>query len=293
MAMLIDQAYNFYNMKMLETLYNTLVGDQLIAKSENIPSGTQQVTRDELLRLKGKAKLGKKGQPIPRETGDIDRQTVLIPEIAHGFDLHRKDLQASQNAGTPLPEASVVQSTRLVAEAIEDMIFNGITELGIKGIYADAGDTFTSDNEWNTDDGEPYNDMVAAFAQLEDSGLFTGKKLVLSPMAYRTAFKTNTLGVSYMDQIAKLMPNGMSDIIKAPLTANGGNTIIPVDGGLLCDFGNRFAERYVEEEVNLQQDFAMTKDNFYPFNIITYQSLHLHEADAYLALDGLIKPATP
>ncbi len=294
MALLINEAYNYYDLIMLEELKDTLIGVDLVAKAPSLPAGTQQVTRDELEALQGKAKKGKKGQPIPRETGDITRKTVLIPEIAHGFELHRKDLEASQNKGEPLPDVAARQSTRLVAEAIEDMIFNGIPELNIKGIYADAGDTYAVEEnyEWNTANGQPFNNMVEAFAQLEGNGSFTGRKLVLSPRAYRTAFKTNTMGVSYMTQIASLFPNGMGDIYKAPSTVQG-ETIIPEDGGVLFDFGNRIAERYVEEEVNLQADFEMDKNNLIPFNILTYQSLDIHEVNAFLALDNLIEPDTP
>lgn len=290
MGLLTDAAINYYELIMLEEIEPNLVGTQVIAKAPDIPVGAQQVTRDEIAKLKGKAKKGKKGQPIPRETGDVSRKTVLIPEIAHGFTLHRKDIQASQRAGTPLPDAAARQSSRLVLEAIEDMVFNGIPELKIKGIYADAADTYAVEDgyEWNSSNAQPFNDMIAAMGQLASSGKYIGKKLILSPLAYWSAHKTNTLGVSYMDQIASLFPNGKADIFQAPSTANGGETIIPVDGGVLCDFGNGIAERYVEEEVNLQQDFGMDENNLFPFNVLTYQSQDIHRTEAFLKIDNLI-----
>ena len=290
MGLLTDAAINYYELIMLEEIEPNLVGTQVIAKSPEIPVGAQQVTRDEIAKLKGKAKKGKKGQPIPRETGDVTRKTVLIPEIAHGFTLHRKDIQSSQRAGTPLPDAAARQSSRLVLESIEDMIFNGIPELGIKGIYADAGDTYTVEEgyEWNNAAAQPFDNMIEAMGQLASSGQYLGKKLILSPLAYWSAHKTNSLGVSYFDQISTLFPNGKADILQAPSTANGGSTIIPIDGGVLCDFGNGVAERYEEEAVNLQQDFAMDENNLFPFNVITYQSLDIHRVEAFLKLDNLI-----
>ena len=287
---MLGSAGIFYNTVVLEEMLETLVGIDVVAKGDDVPAGAQQVTRDELLKLKGKAKVGGKGQPIPRETGETQRKVTLIPEHSHGFRIHRKDLQASQRTGQRLPDASAKQSARLVAESMEDMIFNGVPELEIKGIYADAGSTYTveSDYEWNKDKAEPFNDMVKAFAQLESNGKYTGRKLILSPTAYRTAFKTNTLGISYMSQIAGLFPNGMADIVKAPQTANGNSTIIPVDGGVLCDFGKGVAERYVEEDVNVQGDFPMNEDNLFPFNVLTYQSIDIHRVEAFLKLDNLI-----
>lgn len=292
MGLVTDRMISYYEMIMLEEISQNLVGTQVIAKAPTLPPGTQIVPRDEIKKLKGKAKRGKKGQPIPRETGDTDRKATIIPEIAHGFTLHRKDIQAAQNTGLNLPDASARQSSRLVLENIEDLIFNGDDALGIKGIYADAGLSFTVDDgyEWNTSQGQPYNDVVDMFGLLRSSGQYRGKKLILSPKAYMEAFKTNTMGVSYMDQIAKLFPNGLADIFEAPATANGDSTIIPEDGGVLCDYGNGIAERYVEEEVNLQQDFAMDENNLFPFNVVTYQSLDIHFVNAFVKLGNLIAP---
>jgi uncharacterized linocin/CFP29 family protein len=294
MGLITDQMISYYEMIMLEEVVEQLVGTNIITQAPTLPPGTQIVPRDELLKLEGTAKIGKKGQPIPREIGELTRKATQIPEIAHGFTLHRKDLQAASNGNVPLPDTAARQSSRLVMERIEDMIFNGYDPLNIKGIYADAGATFTVDDgyEWNTSNAQPYNDMVDAFAMLESSGQYTGKKLVLSPTAYREAFKTNVNGIVYMDQIASLFPNGKNDIFKAPRTASG-NTIIPEAGGLLCDFGNGVAERYVEEEINLQQDFAMDENNLFPFNVVTYQSLDVHRVEAFLKLDNLIEPASP
>jgi uncharacterized linocin/CFP29 family protein len=290
MGLVTDQMISYYEMVMLEEIQPNLIGTQIIAQAGTIPKGTQIVPRDELQALQGRAKLGKKGQPIPREVGEITRKATVIPEIAHGFTLHRKDLEAAQGGNVALPDTAARMSSRLVMERLEDLIFNGNATLGIKGIFADANDTFTVDNdyEWNTSQGQPYNDIVDAFGQLESSGQYTGKKLILSPKAYRAAYKTNINGISYMNQIANLFPGGQKDIFKAPLTADQGTTIIPEDGGLLCDFGNGIAERYVEEDINLQQDFAMDENNLFPFNVVTYQSLDIHRVEAFLKLDNLI-----
>lgn len=295
MGLINDQMISYYEMIMLEEIQPNLIGTQCLAKAPTLPPGTQIVPRDELLALKGKAKIGKKGQPIPREIGDLSRKATLIPEIAHGFTLHRKDLQAAANGNIPLPDTAARQSSRLVMEAIEDMIFNGNSSMGLSGIYADAGDTFTVDSgyEWNTSSGQPFNDVVDMFGLLENGGQYTGKKLILSPRAYRSAFKTNINGISYMKQIAELFPNGMNDILKAPLTANQATTIIPEDGGVLCDYGNGIAERYVEEEINLQQDFEMDENNLFPFNVVTYQALDIHRTEAFLKLDNLIDTSIP
>lgn len=287
MGLITAQDITYYELVMLEEIQELLVGPFMVAKAPNLPPGTQIVPRDKLKALKGRAKLGKKGQPIPREIGDIERGAVQIPEISHGFSLHRKDLQAKAT----LPDIGARQSTRLVLERLENLIFNGEPTLGIDGIYADAGlDPYVIDDgyEWNTSNGQPFNDMVDMFGTLNATNKFRGKKLALAPRAYWAAQKTNINGISYFDQIAKLFPNGANDIYIAPLTADQDRTIIPADGGLLCDYGPRIAERLVEEEINLQQDFEMDENNLFPFNVVTYQSLDIQELDAFLPLENLV-----
>jgi uncharacterized linocin/CFP29 family protein len=296
--MLIDQAIDHYEELMLEELVPNLVGTNCLAKAPNVPPGTQLISQDKLMQLKRKAKRGAKGSPIPRETSKIQRKMIQIPEMSFGFTLHRKDLQASQNAGTPLPDTEARMSTRKVMEALELTIFQGLEVLDIPGIYSDAGKEYTVDegSEWNTDNAKAQQDVNGAFAELEEDNIFTGKKLILASRPYRALNTANIYGISPMDQVAKLMPNGMSDIIKAPSTISG-ETIIPADGGLLCDYGNTIAERVVEEEVNLQQDFAMDENNLFPFNILTYQTQRIHEFDAFCQLKNLVDldrvPLTP
>jgi len=295
MGFVPDSAYNHYKMKLLQKAKASLVGPLVVAKSDEIPKGSQQITRDEIIALKGKAMVGKKGQPVPRETPDLERKTTLIPEHIHGFALHRKDIEALQQAGNVLPTAGSNASNRAVLESVEDMIFNGISEIGIKGIYADAGKSYTvTDNyEWNTTNGNPLNDVVSMMGELTEDGLYgdAEKRLVLSPKAFWAAHKTMpNSNLTFISQIAALFKNGMADIFQAPATANAGATIIPEDGGVLAAFDQEVAERYVEEEINLRQ-YAENDNQIYPFNVVTYQSLDIHDVNAFVKLDNLIEPA--
>jgi len=295
MGFVPDSAYNYYKMKLLQKAKAALVGPLAVAKSDDIPKGSQQITRDEINALQGKAMRGKKGQPVPRETPDLTRKTTYIPEHIHGFNLHRKDIEALQLAGTVLPTAGSNASNRAVLESVEDMIFNGIDELNIKGIYADAGKSYavTDNYEWNTTNGNPLNDVVGMMGELTEDGLYgdAEKRLILSPKAYWAAHKTMpNSSLSFISQIALLFKNGMNDILLAPATANGGATIIPEDAGVLAAFDQEVAERYVEEEINLRQ-YAENEDQMFPFNVVTYQSIDIHDVNGFVKLDNLIEPA--
>jgi uncharacterized linocin/CFP29 family protein len=302
--MLPDNAYNLYYETVLEAIEPLLIGPRVVAKADSLPPGTQQITRDELQKLRGKAKRGRKGSPVPRELGELERKTTYIPEHIHGFDVHNQDLLASKRSNTPLPQAAAMQCSRLVAESIEDMIFNGIPELNIKGIYKDAGKIFKTSTSWNTEKADPYTDIVNIVGQLNESSRYKPKMMVLGSNAYWSLFKTNNMGVSYMKMIedAGIFPNGRNDIYMAPAPANPDSPlIIPPTDGVIGDFGNNIAERYVQNGTGKQNtnkeypseidliDFPMDKNNLWAFNVQTYQGLDIHYKDAYIKLENLTK----
>ena len=76
----ISEATNHYEVIMLEELVQNLVGTTVIAKAPNVPAGTQTVSKDKLMQKESKAKIGKKGQPIPRETSEIVELKRLIKQ---------------------------------------------------------------------------------------------------------------------------------------------------------------------------------------------------------------------
>lgn len=291
---LSDRAYNYYRRVILEEISPKLVGTNMVAQGENLPPGTRKVTSEELKRLRGRSKVGEPGTPIPRETGEIERATVYLPEISHGFRLHRKDLEASKNFGEPLPSLNARQSAQMVREGIEELIFLGNSTLGIKGIYADAGNTYEVEDgkEWNEDDAQIVNDVIRMFAALPAKYADMPKKMALSYNAYMMLFKVNDMNIAAIDTIEKLFPNGRADIYVAPETIYGEDeevTVIPEDGGVLGVFGNIVAERWVEEEVNLRE-MPSNEDDVIPYNIVTYQTVDIHDVNAFVKLENLIAP---
>jgi uncharacterized linocin/CFP29 family protein len=301
--MLTENEYNLLYEAVLNELEPILVGPRVVAKSDSLPLGIQSITINELKKLKGKAKRGQKGAPIPREVAEFQRKTVSIIEHAYGFHLDDQDLLASRRSKIPLETGAARQCARIVAESIEDMIFNGIPELGIKGIYNDTNKSFDAPNPWDSKDGNPYEDVISMVSQLSENGRYRPKFMVLSPDAYYALAKTNNLGVSYLKMIedAGFFPNGRNDIYMAPANANPiHDPIIPAGGGLIGDFGNNIAERYVQqtqanriegEEEHYSdiylRDFPMNSNNLWEFNVQTYQGLGVHFNAAFLKLGKL------
>lgn len=306
--MLTEIEFNLLLDAVLSEIEPNLVGPRIIARAPSLPLGVQSVTMHELKKLKGKALRGHKGADIPREVAEFERKAVNVIEHAYGFKLHDQDLLASRRSSIPLETTAARQCGRIVAESIEDMIFNGIPELGIEGVYRNAQtDPYTVVNGWNTREGDPYDDIISMVSRLGETSKYRPKFMVLSPEAYYSLARTNEFGVSYMKMVedAGIFPNGRKDIYMVPSNANPeSGPIIPMGCGLIGDFGSNIAERYVQQiqaerisgdvehyaDIYLQ-DFPMDANNMWLFNVQTYQGLGIHFKDAFLKLENLVKPS--
>ena len=303
--MLTDREFNLLYDAILSAIEPKLVGPRVVARAESLPLGTRSVTVHELKKLKGKALVGHKGEDIPREVAEMTAKSLLILEHAYGFDVHDQDLLASRRSKLPIETISAQQCGRVVAESIERMIFNGIPELGIEGVYTSAPQTYAVTNSWDGDNRDPYEDIVKMVSLLEETSPYEPKFMILSRDAYRMLSKVNNMGVSYMSMIedAGIFPNGRKDIYKAPQPANReAEPIIPPGCGLIGDYGSAVAQRFVQqiqaERISGEEEhyadiylreFPMDKNNNWSFNVQTYQGLGIHFKDAFLKIEGLTK----
>jgi uncharacterized linocin/CFP29 family protein len=301
--MLQERAYNYFDSEMLEAIIPNLVGTQCInTYAGKLPPGTQSVTQEERLVLQGKAKRGIKGQPVPREISDFQRANVVIPEIVHGFYLHRKDLEAAANTGD-LPQSGVEGSSRLVLENIEDLIFHGDQTLGIKGIYTNATGnnstpaTLAGGKEWDapaTTSDDIFNDVVNFVEILTDNTKYTADKMLISRKARMQLFKvdqyTKTSAAAILAE-SGLFTGGMADILEHPLyendSRNANSPFFTKGEGLIFTYNPKVADRVVEEEVNLRMKGENESDQ-YPFNIVTYQTIRVKRTDAFMQLGNLV-----
>lgn len=281
-----DALVNYYDAEVIREFSETVVGIDLIAKGVDLPAGTGHVTRQQVSKFDGKAKRGYRVREVPRESVDRTPVTVTVVESVYGFALHRKELEAYEREGESavnLDEAR--ECARVVAKDVDDIIFNGDVNAGVKGIYADAGDDFTvtSGYEWNSPTNRnPLDTIIDALTQFEASGLYDARKakLCLSPMAYRLAWKQAPgSGAVYMEEIAKQFSTTPDQVLKSNALA--------ADTGLIAAFDKQVAERNVEEEPNLIE-FGLQPNSEYPFNFETYQAYHVKKVDGFLQLKNLV-----
>ena len=282
---------NYYSNQVVKAYKAPLSGTLLVARGEDLPPGTGTVTRDKVKNFTGKAKRGYRVRTVPRESEEREPNTVIVIEHTHGYEMHKQAVKAYARVGeSVLNGEGARQSGRLVAESLNGTFFNGDSNSGSKGLFADAElDDYvvTEGKEWNTASPAPDSDIVEAIAELTSPRLYTGLpiKMAVSAFAYNQLIKripnTNT---SYMDYIAKI-----------PAFQNGINDIYPVneladDEGLLLYYGAEVAERLVEQDIEnyAVNDGKPDKDNMIYFNVDTYQALDIHHLDAMLPLKNLI-----
>lgn len=281
-----DSLINYIDAETIREYNETVVGIDMIPKGVDLPKGTGRISRTKVSKFEGKAKRGYRVREVPRETVDRTPVTVTVIESVYGFDLHRKDLEAYEREGiSAINMDEALECARIVAMDVDDIIFNGDASTGSKGIYKDAGDTFTvkTNYEWNNEvNRNPLDTIIDALTQFEATGLYDAKKakLCLSPMAYRLAWKQAPgSGAVYMEEIAKQFSTTPDQILKS--------NRLDVGGGLIAAFDKQVAERNVEEEPNLLE-FGLQRDSTYPFNFETYQAYHIKKTEGFLKLANLV-----
>ncbi len=86
-------------------------------------------------KLTGEAKRGYRIRTVPRESVDRTQDTVIVVEHAYGFAMHRKELEAYEADGTSaINTEDAIEAARVVAKSVDDIIFNGDSNHGVKGI---------------------------------------------------------------------------------------------------------------------------------------------------------------
>jgi uncharacterized linocin/CFP29 family protein len=121
---------------------------------------------------------------------DFDLDSMPLPIIHKDFNLNIRHLEASRRNGTPLDMTQLEISTRLVAEFIESLLFNGSTILGANNtIYGyktalnrNTGSTTAS---WATATGvQIVGDVLAMIDKAVADNMFGPYLLYVSQGAY-------------------------------------------------------------------------------------------------------------
>lgn len=237
---------------MQRTVANTareqLVGRKFIKVYGPLGAGTQSVPWDTYL-PPGMANLDVLGEAEERPVHTQKRATLSIPQIYKDFILYGRDIAASSQDGgdnhckcngdncscIPLDLSAMVSAAVQCAKKEDDMVFNGVAEMGIPGLTTVEGRNVQSMKDWSVL-GNGFQDAVEAVSKLTATGFYGPYAMVVSPRLYALLHRVyEKTGVLEIHSVRALMKGGVfqSNVLKkdvAVVIAMGQNNVDLVVG---------------------------------------------------------------
>lgn len=196
------------NMAVVEVARRRLVGRRFLDLFGPLGAGVQSVHNDVFTGTDraGIGILGEEPTPPVRTTG---RQMLTIPILYKDFSLYWRDLQTSEQFGTPLDMSAAAGASSFVADREDDMIFNGVKELGLPGLVNVSGRQVMPLGDWSKV-GTALATVSTAIERFVENGYFGPYCLVMSPHLYaKLARFVENSGVSELGHIRELCTDGV------------------------------------------------------------------------------------
>lgn len=156
---------------------------------------------------------------------EVPATPVPIPYIEKEFQIHRLDAVAKNDAKT----RNARSAARRVAEAENDLIYNGCTLPAINGLIAGKGNTSAATANWSAapGSGDPYEDVNTLIGLMEADGFMGPYKMRVEPTNLaelrKREVKAGGAGVSYLDLIKSSL---IADIQADPSIPHGTAVVV-------------------------------------------------------------------
>ncbi len=248
---------------MKRTVCNTsrkhLVGRKFIPVYGSLGAGAQSVPWDTYLPpAMGNLDLLGESEQLP--VGTQKRAFLPIPQIYKDFILYNRDIAAAGHdhgdeaddddcTCMPLDLSTLVNAVIQCAKKEDDIIFNGIPEMGIPGLTTVDGRNVIPKKDWSVL-GDGFLNVVEATQKLAETGFYGPYALVVSPNLYiqlhRVFEKTGVLEIQRVKSFIKCGVYSSNALKgdKAVIVATGQNNVDLVIGR---DFG---LDYYGSENLN-------------------------------------------
>jgi uncharacterized linocin/CFP29 family protein len=136
----------------------------------------------------------------------LKRDIAHIPVIYKDFWLFWRDIEASKKCETPLDASAAVGAAIAAAAREDDLVFNGLAEMGMAGFLNVNGRNILKLSDW-TVIGNGFQDVVLATEKLRSLGFFPPYALVVSPRLYALLHKV-------YERTGQLEIKGVSELVK-------------------------------------------------------------------------------
>lgn len=260
------------NMAVVEVARRRLVGRRFLDLFGPLGAGVQSVHNDVFTGTDraGIGILGEEPTPPVRTTG---RQMLTIPILYKDFSLYWRDLQTSEQFGTPLDMSAAAGASSFVADREDDMIFNGVKELGLPGLVTVSGRQVMPLGDWSKV-GTALATVSTAIERFVENGYFGPYCLVMSPHLYAklARFVENT-GLSEIAHIRELCTDGVFR-----------SNVLPMNLAVLLSTGPQNFDLAVAQDFRVAY-LGAEKMN-HPFRVFECAVLRIKRAQAICTLES-------
>lgn len=196
------------NMAVVEVARRRLIGRRFLDLYGPLGAGVQSVHNDVFTGTE-RAAIGVLGEEPIAPVRTAGRQMLTIPILYKDFSLYWRDLLTSEQVGSPLDLSAAAGASSFVADREDDMIFNGIQELGLPGLATVAGRHAMPLGDWSQV-GAAIQTVASAIERLVEAGFYGPYCLVTSPHLYaKLARFVENSGVSELGHIRELCTDGV------------------------------------------------------------------------------------
>jgi uncharacterized linocin/CFP29 family protein len=157
----------------------------------------------------------------PRLAGAVASRAIAVPMLQQTLELSIRRVQGHLRMGLPLDLRPVEDAAEAVARREEDLIYHGVTELGLPGLLTITDRHRTQSGDWGKVE-QALTDVLAAVSRLDGSGFPGPYALALSPPRYNALFRRyEGSDMLQLDHLRRLCEGG---VFKAQ-----------IEGGVLVD----------------------------------------------------------
>lgn len=190
-----------------ETIERHLVGRRFIEVYGPLGTGVQCVPLD-IYAIPSWASVDMLGES-DEAIHSLKRDIAHIPLIYKDFWLFWRDIEASKKCETPLDVSAAVGAAIAAAAREDDLIFNGLPEMGMAGLLNVNGRNTLKLSDWSMI-GNGFQDIVSAAEKLRSAGFFPPYALVVSPKLYALLHKVyERTGRLEIDGVRELVKGGV------------------------------------------------------------------------------------
>jgi uncharacterized linocin/CFP29 family protein len=150
---------------------------------------------------------------LGREPGirveSIGRVHEELPLIYKDFVLNWRDIETARKFGTMLETGPAAAAAAFVAQAEDDVLFNGNPNLEMEGLMNARGKNTIGATDWASA-GAAFDNVVAATQKLIEQGFLGPFAVVVNPMRYSQMHRIfNGSGVLEIEQVRALAVAGV------------------------------------------------------------------------------------